>query len=605
MPDNNSGTSPEVVDTASMTSGDWYTLMITPYYTKRVMYLGKDSSDNHVMCAFEENKMAYPGDIDLTSRYLRIYDKYISENIISNIRMIKKATYEASEIYQHIDTQDTQYWWEVETSDEKQYINNWIAGTITDKGNIINNNLINNIDFEYGYDYPPTAFYLGNEVSNNNPYLLSIICNITDSNYIYPAIVYSLDSHNYNSYNASPLIYFTIDTTKVDIDYTNKIISIKNDTTYTNLGLKKGNIYYLENTLGHEISQGEIERMGYQNAEPGDAYPKSVIFLGVNSNNQAVFCPNFWDRSNDVVYDDNFDLDFNSMQYQDKDTDIIDYLVKYLYDSFVYNNNRIHDAYLLQRNDYSKIDLTTYWIAQGIPVDNYVIDEMTADTFYNSTTDPYGYNNHHVLKGWVGDNNYNYLKLDTNEDVKPNSLICQFDSIDPTEEHTPIACFCIDIDDLYLKKAFDGIDMISFTPADATKIATTYIGKYNQASKLKIKKVYYGINGEAKLVSNIYIGDDLNGAHLAYGESITPIEKEDVPISLPILQVPYSGYQPPHYTGEEQSPRFVYFNPNKLDVTGNVGIEVGKYNAVFTPKNGYCWADKSKTPRTVEWEIYP
>lgn len=58
------------------------------------------------------------------------------------------------------------------------------------------------------------------------------------------------------------------------------------------------------------------------------------------------------------------------------------------------------------------------------------------------------------------------------------------------------------------------------------------------------------------------------------------------------------------FTGEEQSPVWGAFDPEKLEIGGDVSaVNAGEYEAVFTPKGDYVWADESVEPRTVTWTI--
>lgn len=58
------------------------------------------------------------------------------------------------------------------------------------------------------------------------------------------------------------------------------------------------------------------------------------------------------------------------------------------------------------------------------------------------------------------------------------------------------------------------------------------------------------------------------------------------------------------FTGEEQSPVWGAFDPEKLEISGDVSaVNAGEYEAVFTPKGDYVWADESVEPRTVKWTI--
>lgn len=58
------------------------------------------------------------------------------------------------------------------------------------------------------------------------------------------------------------------------------------------------------------------------------------------------------------------------------------------------------------------------------------------------------------------------------------------------------------------------------------------------------------------------------------------------------------------FTGEEQSPEWGAFDPEKLEISGvTSAVNAGEYEAVFTPKGDYVWTDESVEPRTVKWSI--
>lgn len=58
------------------------------------------------------------------------------------------------------------------------------------------------------------------------------------------------------------------------------------------------------------------------------------------------------------------------------------------------------------------------------------------------------------------------------------------------------------------------------------------------------------------------------------------------------------------FTGEEQSPAWGAFDPEKLEISGDTSaVNAGEYEAVFTPKGDYVWTDESVEPRTVKWSI--
>lgn len=58
------------------------------------------------------------------------------------------------------------------------------------------------------------------------------------------------------------------------------------------------------------------------------------------------------------------------------------------------------------------------------------------------------------------------------------------------------------------------------------------------------------------------------------------------------------------YTGSAQTPIWNNFDDTKLDIGGQrSGTDAGTYQATFTPKEGFKWADETDTAKTVSWEI--
>lgn len=58
------------------------------------------------------------------------------------------------------------------------------------------------------------------------------------------------------------------------------------------------------------------------------------------------------------------------------------------------------------------------------------------------------------------------------------------------------------------------------------------------------------------------------------------------------------------YDGSIQTPNWLNYNENQLTISGDTsGTEIGKYNAVFTVKEGYRWSDTDDLVKTVQWEI--
>lgn len=58
------------------------------------------------------------------------------------------------------------------------------------------------------------------------------------------------------------------------------------------------------------------------------------------------------------------------------------------------------------------------------------------------------------------------------------------------------------------------------------------------------------------------------------------------------------------YNGKEQSPTWLGYDPEQLDISGiTSATNAGTYTASFTPTSRYKWADGSSEARIVEWTI--
>lgn len=58
------------------------------------------------------------------------------------------------------------------------------------------------------------------------------------------------------------------------------------------------------------------------------------------------------------------------------------------------------------------------------------------------------------------------------------------------------------------------------------------------------------------------------------------------------------------YNGTAQSPAWDGYDPTELTIGGTTsGTDAGSYNATFTPKTGYKWADGTTGAKTVAWTI--
>jgi hypothetical protein len=69
---------------------------------------------------------------------------------------------------------------------------------------------------------------------------------------------------------------------------------------------------------------------------------------------------------------------------------------------------------------------------------------------------------------------------------------------------------------------------------------------------------------------------------------------EDVPTPKAVLT----------FNGGVQSPQWNNYDPAELIIGGTAsGTNPGTYTATFTPAKGYAWADKTKTAKSVSWQI--
>ncbi len=58
------------------------------------------------------------------------------------------------------------------------------------------------------------------------------------------------------------------------------------------------------------------------------------------------------------------------------------------------------------------------------------------------------------------------------------------------------------------------------------------------------------------------------------------------------------------YNGNAQTPAWNNYDPNTLEIGGvTSSTDAGSYEATFTPKEGYQWADETTTAKTVTWSI--
>ena len=69
------------------------------------------------------------------------------------------------------------------------------------------------------------------------------------------------------------------------------------------------------------------------------------------------------------------------------------------------------------------------------------------------------------------------------------------------------------------------------------------------------------------------------------------------------LKVPYQDGAL-FYNGVLQSPKWVGYDDDMIKLSGDTeGLDVGMYTAYFKPKDGYCWADRSRINVGVDWRI--
>lgn len=74
--------------------------------------------------------------------------------------------------------------------------------------------------------------------------------------------------------------------------------------------------------------------------------------------------------------------------------------------------------------------------------------------------------------------------------------------------------------------------------------------------------------------------------------------------TLTIIEAVPTMALPLRYTGSPQSPAWNNYDSTKMTLGGTTSAtDVGSYNATFTPKDGYCWADGSTETITVVWKI--
>lgn len=57
------------------------------------------------------------------------------------------------------------------------------------------------------------------------------------------------------------------------------------------------------------------------------------------------------------------------------------------------------------------------------------------------------------------------------------------------------------------------------------------------------------------------------------------------------------------YNGEKLFPAWDNYDPLRTELAVNAQTDVGVYEAVFTPKRGYKWADETTEPKSVYWFI--
>lgn len=114
-----------------------------------------------------------------------------------------------------------------------------------------------------------------------------------------------------------------------------------------------------------------------------------------------------------------------------------------------------------------------------------------------------------------------------------------------------------------------------------------YIGVSGKARE--VKKIYVGIGGIAREVKHGFVGVE-NKARMFFQNAI--------PIAYPTQAGALS------YTGSQLSPAWSNYDDTQLTIGGIYkATNAGTYEAMFTPRDGYCWPDGTASAVAVDWEI--
>lgn len=115
----------------------------------------------------------------------------------------------------------------------------------------------------------------------------------------------------------------------------------------------------------------------------------------------------------------------------------------------------------------------------------------------------------------------------------------------------------------------------------------------NNTYKIKVKE---GLSaGNYKI--NVIAVDSNNNIYLTN----TSLEVLNHKIDKPTI----SSEKKFEYDGNEKEVTLANYDPNTMDLSGQIsGTESGTYVITITPKNGYCWNDRSTDSIQLSWEIF-
>ena len=104
-----------------------------------------------------------------------------------------------------------------------------------------------------------------------------------------------------------------------------------------------------------------------------------------------------------------------------------------------------------------------------------------------------------------------------------------------------------------------------------------------------VDKVFTTISGVYKVVQTIY--KVIDGVYVKVYSAL-------IEIAVPTV----SGWV--YYTGDIISPTWNNYDSSQIIIGGTTSAsDIGVYTATFTPKEGYCWEDRTVDTKTVEWVI--